>query len=438
MQVIDLEYKILCDILTRDTFQEQARLLTELSLQDFKDKKNIELFKIFNNILVRRIKIDMISLYEYDKSLAIENLKLSQDISTNEYDCINRIRSLKERNYRASISETVKKLSAELLKENDTDKFDDIKNRMIVDLSQTDLDTGSKFINPVEYTAKIDENMKREAGMEGHSWGLADLDTYTSGIVKPRLTVIGGLKKTGKSRFVINTRFHLYKQKIPSVFLSLEMPGYEVTKLTYSRFTNIQDSHFRSIGFLSNEEKQTYSRVKNEIDWTLLPTECNNGLNIHQILQRLRMYQRIYKNPVVFIDYLQRIKHDRNRQAQELEEISNIIADATRLYDIPIILLSQMANIAEREQPTIGHLKGSGGIAESADIILLLDNLYRRSKQDSDKGKFEIVIEQRYGDSGKIKIMTDLGTCSFYDEVIAGVPNVDKVKDYYEKEEKLF
>jgi replicative DNA helicase len=118
---------------------------------------------------------------------------------------------------------------------------------------------------------------------------------------------------------------------------------------------------------------------------------------------------------VVFIDYLQRIVHNKNRDAQELEEISNIIADATREEGIAIILLSQMQNIAENEIPTIGHLKGSGGIGESADTILLLDNIARRTHKDTDKGNMDIYVEQRYGDSGKVELLCDLGTLWFGD-----------------------
>lgn len=57
----------------------------------------------------------------------------------------------------------------------------------------------------------------------------------------------------------------------------------------------------------------------------------------------------------------------------------------------------------------------SGGIGESADVILLLDNPYRRDKSEINKNKMDIYIEQRYGDSGRISLSTDLGICKFSD-----------------------
>lgn len=59
----------------------------------------------------------------------------------------------------------------------------------------------------------------------------------------------------------------------------------------------------------------------------------------------------------------------------------------------------------------------SGGIGEAADAILLLSNVYRKTKLDADKGRFEILIEQRYGDSGIIKCTADLGTSTFADSI---------------------
>ena len=113
------------------------------------------------------------------------------------------------------------------------------------------------------------------------------------------------------------------------------------------------------------------------------------------------------------IDYIQRISHDRNRQAFELEDISIKLADSARQNNIALILLSQLNAAGEREAPNMGHLKGSGGIGEAADTILLMDNLYRRTKSEKDRNKLDVYIEQRHGDSGKLELYADLGSCRF-------------------------
>jgi len=55
----------------------------------------------------------------------------------------------------------------------------------------------------------------------------------------------------------------------------------------------------------------------------------------------------------------------------------------------------------------------SGGIGEAADSIILFDNLYRRTKNENDKNKIDLYFEQRYGDSGRLQIEADLGSCRF-------------------------
>lgn len=55
----------------------------------------------------------------------------------------------------------------------------------------------------------------------------------------------------------------------------------------------------------------------------------------------------------------------------------------------------------------------SGGIGEAADVIFLFDNIYRRTKNETDKNKIDIYIEQRHGDSGLLELQCDLGSCTF-------------------------
>ncbi|MCH7826521.1 MAG: hypothetical protein IIC75_00890, partial [Bacteroidetes bacterium] len=163
-----------------------------------------------------------------------------------------------------------------------------------------------------------------------------------------------------------------------------------------------------SSSILRDDERQKFENV--ELNQSLLGIECKPGLRIEGVLSRIRSYSKLgYK--VIFIDYLQRISHNRNNQAQELEDISIKIADSARANNISIILLSQLNALAEREVPTPAHLKGSGGIGESADTILLMDNIYRRTKKE--KGKIDVYIESRYGDSGRLSLHADLGSCQF-------------------------
>lgn len=287
--------------------------------------------------------------------------------------------------------------------------IDEIKSQMIAKLNSITVSDKSEFVDFDFYKEKIEEQIEKSDGLQGFSWGITFIDDITSGIVIPRTYVIGGLKKSGKTRFAIHTIKELMEQQVPTAFLSLEMPAYEVTKLLSASMLKIDDCKLDG-KFISNEEKLRFKHL--QIEKQYFGLECKSFLKIAQVISRIRLYAKLgYK--VVFIDYLQRLDHDRKRQAQELEEICIQISDAGRVNNVAIVLLSQLNNLGEREVPNVGHLKGSGGIAESVDSILLFDNLYRRTKVETDQGEIDIYFEQRYSPSGKKPIHADLGSLQF-------------------------
>ncbi len=291
------------------------------------------------------------------------------------------------------------------------DDLDEIKNHTVVKINSTNVADKSEFIDFDLHKTKITEQMQRADGIQGFSWGITAIDKMTSGIVLPRTYVIGGLKKSGKTRFVIHTITKLFEKNVPVAFLSLEMPAYEVTKLTMASMLNLEDNKFDG-PYLTKEDRDRFDNLT--LKDKPIAVECKSSLKLTHVLSRIRLYSKLgYK--VVFIDYLQRIQHDRKRQAQELEEISIQISDAGRINNIAIILLSQLNNLGEKEIPNVAHLKGSGGIAESVDSIILFDNVYRRTKNEEDKNCIDLYFEQRYSPSGMKSIFADLGAVQFKD-----------------------
>ncbi|HOI28211.1 MAG TPA: DnaB-like helicase C-terminal domain-containing protein [Melioribacteraceae bacterium] len=433
-----LEQTILGEFLSLNIYQDQVDVMLELNTGLFKGEKAKKLVEAFSKILFeKRHVIDAVSVYKEVVNIpGIEVVDLAELVrgSCPINEIFHHIEILKERKYRRDIERNVLDSLDELKTSVTINEFNDKKEKLIVALSGIEFNSNTKLVDPLQHIKKLDEHLGKNKVLEGASWGLIDLDVYTNGIETPRLIVLGGLKKSGKTKFVINTRYQLYKQKIHSPFISLEMPGYEITKQTISRFSEIPEPYFRARSYMSNDQKKIYDRVKQEIDWSLLPVMDKSGVDAYQIVAMIRYFSKQYPGCIIFIDYLQRVKHDRNKQAQELEKISNMIADATREYNVSVVLLSQLNNSAEWTDPSIGTLKGSGGIGESADTIILLDNLYRREKIDSNRGIIKLHLEQRYGDSGTIRINSDLSINKFFDSELTPGTNEIHARNYYESE----
>lgn len=409
----DIEHQIIGKLLLDGTKEKKLDVICELDENLFTNEKNKKIIRAISKLLLEGKNPDQVSLaYALQGDIpVIEIAKLTVDIYSNatlERD----VCFLKELKYKKDLIEIVDKYYKEIKIGTYFDDIDELKNNLIADLSGLNIMEKSEFIKISNYTEKIKEQLGSGNKIEGYSWGISDLDIWTSGIVVPRVYVLGGLKKSGKTRFVIYVLTKLHDANIPSAFLSMEMPAYEITKLLHASFTGMNDLRFRSGSFMSKDER--YQFENNQINEMMFGIECKSGLNISQVTSRIKRYSKMgYK--VIFIDYLQRILHDKNNLVNDLESSSIQIADAARQNNVAIILLSQLNASAENpnEPPNMGSLKGSGGIGEAPDSILLFDNLYRRTKKELEKGIVDIYLEQRYSDSGRLSIWADLGSCRF-------------------------
>lgn len=390
--------------------EERLDAIIELEKIEFEDEEYASLLKTIVGLALAGKDVDTVSVYQLNKEIgAIEISKITNEVNSTAF--VNQhIYLLKSRSYKKELLKIIENGKQQIKIGEFGSDIEEVKNGIVIDLSSLSMDDKAEFDSIAGNKKLIADHLNSLKEIEGYSWGITDLDNWTSGIVIPRVYVIGGLKKAGKTRFLIQTLRFLHNQEVRAVFLSLEMPAYEVTKLLYASVLGLNDLRFRSGSHLSIEEKHLFEKAK--IDENILSIECKSGLALDKIISRIRRYAKMgFK--IIAIDYIQRIVHNRSRQAQELEDISIRISDAARQYEVGIILLSQLNVMGEREIPNMGHLKGSGGIGESADTILLLDNLYRRTKQESDKNKVDIYIEQRHGDSGVLNLQCDLGSCSF-------------------------
>lgn len=406
----------------------QAELISELRSDLFVDSKNRDIYHAYVSILAQGKTIDAVSLYtELKGTLLPKELTEIMDTGVGMVDynkhLDTHIKLLREAKYKKDVENTVGKALEEIKTGTHHDDVDEVKQGLILDLSKMDLNATTNFINYDLMTDKLLENIDKNTGrIEGYSWGISQLDEVTNGITRPHLYICGALKKAGKTRFLMHVRRELYRQGCPTVMLQLEMPDYSVSKITASTFTSINEYKLRAKSLLKRSEREVLSKYKSRMDFSKIPTECIAGVDVSQVVSKIRAYAQMFPKTestkpdvVIMIDYVQRILHNEDRQAQELERICKAIADATRQFNCTIILLSQLKNESETREPNTGDLKGSGGIAETADTIMIIDNVFRRTKQESDRGLTHISVEQRYGEGGKFTCYADLGICLYKD-----------------------
>lgn len=412
---MELEKRIIGSILNLEKRDEQLYYISLIgNSKHFVEKKHQEIIEATSRLCItEKITVDQLRLGMYLN----KHLRDISDINSNyissaflEIDIRNLILRFRQNELIEKVEADVKKLKESVA----LSEIEKAKNQLIIHLSGNLLDSESKFLDYNKMETLLMENLKKvkQSKIDGYSFGIPDLDLITNGVLTPKLYIIGALKKAGKTRFVIQTMRELLKQNVPTAFLSLEVPEYEVYKMLKASSVGIEDTQLRSgnLNYLSKDDIEKLNRVSFNSDELMI--ECNNGLNLSDILKRIRKYSQLGAK-VIFIDFFQRITHDIKNKVNELEEIAQRLADTTREYDIALFMLSQLSNLAEKETPSLSHLKGTSGLAEAADTILILDNVYRRTGDKNYQNRLDIEITQRYGESGQLTIYADLGRCAF-------------------------
>lgn len=95
----------------------------------------------------------------------------------------------------------------------------------------------------------------------------------------------------------------------------------------------------------------------------------------------------------------------------EYERNTGILQELSKLKKqirIPIFLLAQINRRSEEKGnvgPALHMLKSTGALEEEADIVLLIDRPYIRSRSPEDKGKAIVdIAKNRNGATGKIEL----------------------------------
>lgn len=248
----------------------------------------------------------------------------------------------------------------------------------------------------------------------GFSWGLPDLDYCTGGIILGRLYVIGGLKKTGKTLFLLFVLKKLLEDGQSVFFASLEERRKAVWKhLLCSQFT-VDSMKFYRKEFVTerllqlNEAILTMGHLQLTVDDSSSPTTSTLYAKIRKAARR--------GDKIIALDFIQRTRGDMAiKKHEQMEEMATMLANAARDYGLAIIILSQAQSDVERTgKPTLGNLKDAQAIAENADHVLFLNDPDRHETQiyNPSEGKhkeLDLHVWQREGISAvKIKLFAQL------------------------------
>jgi len=421
---VKLEQEVLGALLSHNNLDLLYEAIEELEPYHFWAEKHRTIYTVLVEAFVRNNCIDFVMLCsELEKRGLLESVGGAPYLTELQPSTFlvtgakYRIRELKDRakarDLKALCAEAVRSIDEKDFEspEELAEKLGDELYRIVYERLNETVDIRTVAERVINAAKSLDRGQ-----VFGYSWGIRKLDFLTSGIELRKTYVVGGTKKTGKSKFVINTIWSLKRQGLKSLFLSLEMDGEAVVRELLSRFGEVENTALKRK--LDSVTEQKLLGLIDEIDDGNILIDTTPYLTVNQVRAKVR---RAAKNgvKVVFVDYIQRLDFQL-RQKKELNFATVIshtvsqLADIAKENDVAIVMLSQVANRAEKQEATIADLKDSGGIAEGADCILILNNQDRINKNRDEKtNEVWITIEQRSGQSGRIKCSVDLSKATY-------------------------
>lgn len=199
------------------------------------------------------------------------------------------------------------------------------------------------------------------------------------GLHPGRLYVVGARTGEGKSVIGQNIVSYAAENGHPAFVVSVEMPVTEVMSRIISAQAQVD------YGTITKRE---FDEVSTRIDQYIAENRrlpmylCDNpSLSIEQIGQKCRALKQQQSLSTCFIDYAQLLNAS-DRRVSRQEQVAHIARQAKLLameLDISVVLAAQLNRNAEDDSGETGpklpqkkHLRESGELEQSADVILLL------------------------------------------------------------------
>ena len=263
------------------------------------------------------------------------------------------------------------------------------------------------------------EAQNSDKSIIGYSTGLKELDEVCCGL-KQEVIVVGSPPGCGKSSLMVNIIDNVsVKQGMPMLVHSLEMPATQLMKNMWANNLQINSYEIRS-GRLSDDDLVSIKNYKQKLKDNLI-IDDTPGLTWQYIETRVRKMRKTIPAEqviVVLVDYIQimrnSIEESRGIGTSEQYDLRcNGLMEISKKYNVCMIELSQVTReVGKREnkKPTMGDLKGGGGIEANAVQVWML---YRPDYFETDpeengislKGLCEInVAKNRYGETKRLYV----------------------------------
>lgn len=268
----------------------------------------------------------------------------------------------------------------------------------------------------------IKKYINRYFNESGIKFGIPSLDQHIRGLYGGHVIQYMAKSSGGKTSFAMHIMNNLSKAGVPSLFMSLEMPGPDVGERGYQIATcSTQAALERLIMDMRMAEKEEEDIVKEIIRrmgdaFEKVVTVDEDSSTIERIEQYVHKAKEQYGVKVVFVDYLGRISQLNSSSYEHVSSLARELKTIAKRQDIVVIYLHQVNRMVEDNQKSVSMSDGrdSGQTEESADIVMA--SWRPDVKNGGDKFKVRI-LKNRRGPAGVDTILKFIPETMTFEEV---------------------
>lgn len=282
--------------------------------------------------------------------------------------------------------------------------------------SQTFVDLKSVLVNTFDNIEKLYSN---KGAITGVSSGFPDLDNMISGFQPADLVIIAARPSMGKTSLGLNiAQYASVVGKVPIGFFSLEMPGELLAQRLLSGESNIDMQRLRR-GYLTDADWPRLSHALARLSEAPFYIDDSPSATVAEMRAKARRLKSDHGLGLIFIDYLGLIagKGRTESRQQEIAEITRALKQMARELNVPVIAMAQLSRAVEAtadKRPMLSHLKESGEIEASADVVAFIFREDYYNPDTDRKGIAEIIIaKHRNGPTGTVELGWNSATTKF-------------------------
>ena len=242
--------------------------------------------------------------------------------------------------------------------------------------------------------------------------GFRDLDTLLGGMQKSDLIIVAGRPGKGKSAFMVSVALNaarMHKQRV--ALFSLEMSNEQVMQRMVAQETHI-DTHKLRVGELEEKQMDSFIHSVNLLSNVGIYLDDTPSISAMQLRAKSRRLAAEVKLDLIIVDYLQLMVADVRRDAnrvQEVSEISRGLKALARELHVPVLAGAQLSRGVEQrtgQRPLLSDLRESGSIEQDSDVVMFLHHPDDWDEDPQRKQVTELLVSKhRNGKTGSMELV---------------------------------